>query len=436
MKDKPSHSYKYFAHKWVRSQTARRYISPYAKPGYPGLRKYRSTAMPSPPGKVVLNTSPPSTNNPRTRQYLSSLNPPPHSYISPSNEPSIPSLPSRTRTKRTKRTRKNNPSQPNKSTNLPPPNLPPPSPPPSPPQPPQDPRYSFSHILNSPIPAMHRHRNQTRYLQCLPEKVRLLIWNYARSRTISISITDDLLCSCSPSPVTFRINQESRSATINKYSVHPQFYILGTQYKKKDERIYYPFFDPSVDSVVLDNVFMGSNTATSSTIFGFYGPVAREVMYRTTEAPGCRHLDILQSLHVPARAWDWKLIRRAPRTDIRFRSLKEIVLEGGAMGLRTQKDVKRCREFIRGCFERSVEEIVEEEEADDTDGMEGIEFASHGTVRDARTANIEIKVPEVRVIMPDGLDHEWMFEEDKLGMESIEERIWVMNFVGKVKAGR
>ncbi|CCD56797.1 hypothetical protein BofuT4_P140590.1 [Botrytis cinerea T4] len=435
MKDKPSHSYKYFAHKWVRSQTARRYISPYTKPGYPGLRKYRSRVMVSPPEEVVSNTSPPSPSNPRTRPYLSSLNPNPHQYISPSTQLSIPTLASRSRTQRAKRTRKNNPSQPNKSTILPLPIPPPPSPPPSPPQPPQDPRYSFTYILNPPIPAIHRQDNQTRCLQCLPEKVRLLIWNYARSRTISITISDDLLCSRSPSPITFRINHESRSATIHHYSAHPHFYILGTQHKRNGERISYPFFDSSVDSVVLNNVFMGSNTATSSTIFGFYGPVAREVVYRTREAPDCRHLDILQSLHIPARTWDWKVVRRAPRTGIRFRNLTEIVLEGGVMGLRTQKDVERCKEFIKGCFERNVE-IVEEDEADDTDGMEGIEFASRGTVRDARNVNMDIKVPEVRVIMLNGLDHEWMFEENKLGMESIEERTWVMNFIGKVKAGR
>ncbi|TGO47426.1 hypothetical protein BCON_0278g00030 [Botryotinia convoluta] len=431
MKDKPPPSYKYFAHKWVRSQTTRGYVSPYATPPYPALRRYRSMVEPSPP--VVSSTSPPLPDNPRTRSYLSSLNPNPHQYVSPYSQPTMSPPPSRSQ--RTKRTRKNGPSKSNKPSVLPPPISPTSPPPPSPPQQPQDPRYSFTYILNSPTPPIHihRHNNPTHSLKCLPEKVRHLIWSYARSRTISITISDDLIYSRSPSPITFRINRESRSATINHYSVHPQFFILDTQNKNKNERIHYPFFDPSVDSMVLNDVFMGCDSALSSnSIFGFYDSDTREVMHRKREVLDYAHFNVLQSLHIPARAWDWNRIRRVPRAEIRFRNLTEIVLEGGAMGLRTRKDVKMCEEFIRGCFERTVEEIAEEEEIDDTDGME---LASHGTLRIARIANMEIKVPEVRVIMPNGLDHEWMFE-DQLGMESMEERTWVMNFISKVKAGR
>ncbi|TGO38259.1 hypothetical protein BHYA_0078g00110 [Botrytis hyacinthi] len=426
MKDKPAHSYKYFAHKWVRSQTTRGYISPYATPD-PALRRYKSTAEPSPP--VVPSTSPPLPNNPRTRSYLSSLIPNPHQYGSPYNQTTM-ALPSRTQ--RAKRTRKNGPSKSDKPVVLPPPIPPPPSAP-SPSQQPQDLRYSLTYILNSPTPTPHNHNTPTRSLQSLPDKVRHLIWSYARSRTICITISDGLIRSRSPSPITLRINRESRSATINHYSVHPHFYILGTQHENKNERIHYPFFDPSVDSVVLNGVSMDYTSALSSAIFGFYESGTREVAYRKREVLDYAHMDVLHSLHIPARAWDWNRIRQAPRAEIRFRNLSEIVFEGGAMGLRTKKDMKKCNDFIRGCFERSAQEIVEEEEIDN---MDGVELASHGMARDAETANMEIKVPKVRVIMPNGLDHEWMFEEHQLGMESMEERAWVMNFISKVKASR
>ncbi|TGO57603.1 hypothetical protein BOTNAR_0198g00100 [Botryotinia narcissicola] len=138
MKDKPAPSYKYFAHKWVRSQTTRGYISPYATPAYPGLRRYKYTAEPSPP--VVPSTSPPLPNNPRTRSYLSSLIPNPHQYGSPYNSSTM-APPSRTQ--RAKRTRKNGPSKSNRPIVLAPPNPPPPSAP-SAPQQPQDPRNSLT----------------------------------------------------------------------------------------------------------------------------------------------------------------------------------------------------------------------------------------------------------------------------------------------------
>ncbi|KAF7925472.1 uncharacterized protein EAE97_010553 [Botrytis byssoidea] len=417
MKDKPAPSYKYFAHKWVRSQTTRGYISPYATPAYPGLRRYKSTAEPSPP--VVPSTSPPLPNNPRTRSYLSSLIPNPHQYGSPYNSSTM-APPSRTQ--RAKRPRKNGPSKSNKPVVLAPPIPSPPSAT-SASQQPQDPRYSLTYILNSPTLAPHNHITPARSLQSLPEKIRHLIWSYARSRTICITISNDLIYSRSPSPITLRINRESRSATIHHYSAHPRFYILGTQHENK-ERIHYPFFDPSVDSVVLNGISMDHTSALSSAIFGFYESGRKEVAYRKREVFDCAHMDILHSLHIPARVWDWNRIQRAPRAEIRFRHLSEIVLEGGAMGLRTEKDVKKCKALIRECFEKNVEEI---------DDMDGVEFESHGL---ARTANVEIKDPEVRVIMPNGLDHEWMFEEDELGMESMEERAWVMNFISKVKASR
>ncbi|TGO83588.1 hypothetical protein BPOR_0623g00040 [Botrytis porri] len=331
------------------------------------------------------------------------------------------STPSRNRG--TKRARKNGAGKGNKVAVVPAP-ITQPSPQPQPPQPSQDPRYSLTYILNTPTPPIHP-STRTHTLPALPSKIRHLIWTYARSRTILITISNGRIFSRSPSPITFRINQESRSATLHHYSVHPHFYIPGTPYQNQNEseKIHYPFFDPSVDSVVLNQISTDHHPTLpfTSTIFEFYDSNTQQTIFGKRKSVDYTHFDILHSLHIPSRAWDWKRIYRAPRMDIRFRNLTEIVLEGGAMGLKTRRDVKKCKEFIRGCFERSVEEIDGEEEIDDdAERMD----ASSGIVGNARTAEMENRVPEVRVIMPNGLDHEWMFEEDKLGMESIEERTW------------
>ncbi|KAI9640429.1 hypothetical protein NHQ30_011174 [Ciborinia camelliae] len=249
--------------------------------------------------------------------------------------------------------------------------------------------------------------------------VRCRIWNYARARTIGIIISHGVIFSRSPSPITFRINRESRHESQKRYKIHPMFYIWGTQY---DERIPYPFYDPDVDSVVLINAFMGCNPSMSTAAFGFYG---------ATSGISPSPFDIIQSLHIPAHAWEWGLIRRAPRADIRFVNLTEIVFQGGQEGLIKRKDIERCKEVVRGCFEKGAEDI-----ADEQNGQSAASLVTSGLAINAKAGIREIKVPEVRICMPNGLGYEWMFEEEKLGMESLEERRWVMNFIKKVKADR
>ncbi|KAF7877209.1 hypothetical protein EAF04_000894 [Stromatinia cepivora] len=285
----------------------------------------------------------------------------------------------------------------------------------------QDPRFSFTYILNTPTPTLTstpHHPKPT--LQHLPQEIRRTIWNCARSRTIGIIISSDLISSRSPSPVTFRINRESRNSTKIHYKIHPRFYILGTEFY---EKIHYPFFDPEVDSVVLVDAFVGGNAAMS-TVFGGYGADAGSGRRSGTFRDGYREmgledpLDVVQRLHIPAHALDWRVIGRTLRANMRFKNLREIVLRGGERGLITTDDIERS-----------------EEENDDVET--GRLESTHPVKETAeRLADRERKVPEIKVFMPKGLDYEWMFEEEKLGMESIEERKWVMNFIRKVKADR
>ncbi|KAJ8059056.1 hypothetical protein OCU04_012033 [Sclerotinia nivalis] len=371
MKDKSS--YKYFAHRWVRSQTTRGYISPYEVPANPSPCKHNSFFTKHPPRKSIT---------PYNKPILPT--PAPQAQAQPTTHPRI-----------------------------------------------QDPRFSFTYILNTTTPTPHHHQKPT--LQHLPQEIRRTIWNYARSRTIGIIISLDLISSRSPSPVTFRINRESRNSTKIHYKIHPRFYILGTEYS---EKIHYPFFDPEVDSVVVVDALVGGNAAMS-TSFGVYGAGAGADSgvrsgafrdgYREMDLDFEDPLDVVQSLHVPAHAWDWGVISRTLRGNLRFRNLREIVLQGGGMGLITTEDIERCKEVLRACFERSVEEENNNVETGRT---------HPGEVRAEYLANREIKVPEIKVFVPKCLDYEWMFEEEKLGMESIEEREWVMNFIRKVKADR
>ncbi|ESZ89569.1 hypothetical protein SBOR_10044 [Sclerotinia borealis F-4128] len=349
MKDKSSH--KFFAHKWVRSQTTRGYVSPY---------------------KTPINTPPPQATHNRISLSKPPTNPP---SLQPTNHQLT-----------------------------------------------RDPRLSLNYILHPTTP----HCFNKGCIPCLPVEVRHMIWGYARSRTISIVIHDDLICSRSPSPITLRIDRESRSETKKTYKSHKKFYILGTEH---DERTPYPFFDPKVDSVVLMDSFMGCNPATSSTVFGFYGPMS--VTSLRTELDVSGHMDVIQSLHIPAHAWVWNIICRSPRAGIWFKNLTEIVFQGGEAGLRNEDDIEKCKEVVRGCFERISGEIDDEDDDDDQTRIVDPDSPSQ-----AEVVSKKIKVPEVRVCMPKGLGFELMFEEEKLGMESVEERKWVMSFINKVKHDR
>ncbi|CAD6446080.1 394607aa-394b-4b51-8c20-239a2937cbe6 [Sclerotinia trifoliorum] len=379
MEDKSS--YKYFAHRWVRSQTTRAYISPYKAFANPTPRKHKSSSA-KPPRKYIF---------PYNKSIVHIPTPAPQAQAQQTTNPSI-----------------------------------------------QDPRFSFTYILNTstPVPNPVHHQNTT--FQNLPQEIRRRIWNYARSRTIGITISSDHISSRSPSPVTFRINRESRDTTKIHYKVHPSFYILGTEYSTK---ICYPFFDPGVDSVVVVGELMGGSAAMG-TIFGVFGVGAGAGADFWGRSAGFRNgyremdldfqdpLDVVQSLHIPAHAWNWGDIGRTLRKNMRFTNLREIVLQGGEMGLITKEDIGRCKGFIGACFERSVEEMAEEVNSNTKTSQ------THSEVRVEYLASREIKVPKIKIFMPKILDYGWMFEEEKLGMESIEERKWVMNFIRKVKADR
>lgn len=201
---------------------------------------------------------------------------------------------------------------------------------------------------------------------------------------------------------------------------------MGTEY---NEQVPYPFFDPKVDSVVLMDSFMGCNPPMSTTALGLYG--TDSVIGRSRDSVDLDKLDhfkIIQSLHIPAHAWDWELIRRAPRAGIRFTNLTEIVLQGGEVGLMYPWEIERGKTRVRACFGRAREEMNDGENEDDSGGL-----VDDYQRRLFKLTNRLMQVPEVLICMPKGLGYELMFEEEKLGMESVEERNWVTNFIAKVK---
>ncbi|KAA8570147.1 hypothetical protein EYC84_002477 [Monilinia fructicola] len=227
------------------------------------------------------------------------------------------------------------------------------------------------------------------FLQRLSKKLRCKIWDYSHPRTIEIDIYNGLVCSRSPSPITFRINKESRYEFIKLYTLHENFYISGTEYAGNTP---YPLFNAAVDSVLVKDSFMGYNPATSRVPLGFYA--------------------------VPSVPRDWSAISQSPQAYICFRNLTEVVFQGGSEGLVTQRNVTKCKQVVRACFETSL-----------------------STVGNVRTRKVKatgdaMKIPEIRVIMPNGLGYERAFNADQLGMESMEERTWVLNFIQKVDDSR
>ncbi|KAB8298938.1 hypothetical protein EYC80_001090 [Monilinia laxa] len=156
------------------------------------------------------------------------------------------------------------------------------------------------------------------FFQCLSQKLRASIWNLARARTIEIVVHNGLVCCRSPSPITFRINKESRYEFFGLSTLHANFYISGTEYTEKAP---YPFFDAAVDSVVVKGSLPGYDPATSRVPLGFYGVPLVVHNYS--------YLDIFQSLHVAAQPRNWSAISQSPHAYICFANLAEIVFQGG-----------------------------------------------------------------------------------------------------------
>lgn len=292
----------------------------------------------------------------------------------------------------------------------------------------RDGRFTFNFLLN-PMPSPHnerprfKNRGPSRKAQFhdFSDEVRGMIWDYARGRTITIIIKDNRIFSRSPSPITFRINKESRGQCLDLYRAYFGFYI-SSEDDNENSKIPYPYFDPEVDSVVLMNQTMGSNTGETIYPFDLYG----------AEANTRKHLNIIHSLYIPSQAWDWDIMTRGPRDLIRFGNLTEIVFQGGDVGLVTPGDMEKCKNFVRGCFEKTAE-VVSQEENDEA--AAGLMSLAHGGTVVGGKRNLDIKVPVVRIIMKKGLDYEWKFARANLGVQMGEDQSW-MSFIKKVKDDR
>lgn len=191
--------------------------------------------------------------------------------------------------------------------------------------------------------------------------------------------------------------------------------------------------------MVVVDALMGGNAAMNKIVGVIEADAGSSGSRSSIFRDGCREmdwdfgdpLDVVQSLHIPAHAWNWGDIGRTLRENMRFRNLREIVLQGREIGLITKEDIGRCKEVLNACFENCVEEIAEDENSN-----AGTRRTHPGEVEAKPLPRRRIKVPEIKIFMPKALGHKWMFEEERLGMESIEERKWVMNFIRKVKADR
>ncbi|PQE13525.1 hypothetical protein CJF32_00005413 [Rutstroemia sp. NJR-2017a WRK4] len=204
-----------------------------------------------------------------------------------------------------------------------------------------------------------------------PPQIRCMIWNYARSRGITIDLgpvpDGHAVTSRSPCPVTCHINRGSRAETMRHYEKFEHFFIDCKP--KYGSGHYYLFFNPAVDSVVISS---SQEEYVHQEPFPSYNRVAeleqvpcRQYFKTQRGVEGGfqipQYLQI-QSLHIPARAWSWGMVTIqvfSPHdiTNIlQLSNLKEIVFEGGQAGLKTEYDIRKCRERIERDYELVREE--------------------------------------------------------------------------------
>ncbi|PQE13513.1 hypothetical protein CJF32_00005414 [Rutstroemia sp. NJR-2017a WRK4] len=224
--------------------------------------------------------------------------------------------------------------------------------------------------------------------QTLPVEIRCTIWNYARSRCISIYIdVNGVMHTPSPSPITCHINRESRAETMKHYKTHDKL-VFNCSTACPRCLTPYQFFDPAVDSVFLMN---------SISVKRRQGPPPyrpprpiRLIEYMTDgyyllEPEQTGQFNIIQSLHVATPSWNWKTINRQADVSIpthRFTNLTEIIFEGGKEGLETEDDIKDCIKTMEPYYK---------------------------TAKDEGFVSKDIRLPRIEIAMPGQLAWDMMF---------------------------
>lgn len=197
----------------------------------------------------------------------------------------------------------------------------------------------------------------------LPAELRCMIWNLIRPRKIHAKVNygENKYCleiaTTTKTPITFRINRESRYYTMGLYD-QPQLQIPeGT----RPRALHSYYFDPNVDTVAIFDPYL----------FDCWAEDEEEFRQGTRAALDVENLDIIQSLQIGDQNvdhwddnWDEAYIdddddAAIPRCYGLFRGLKELTIFGGTSQLINQADFLQCRQTMTTYYEQLKERYPE-----------------------------------------------------------------------------
>lgn len=203
------------------------------------------------------------------------------------------------------------------------------------------------------------------FFQKLPIELRLRVWNYARARNI-LAFLDKFNClrTRTPTPVTFRINQESRRETLRHY---PRLFSLLDYTSTQSEQVpalHQHFFDKNIDTIYFSSgqdlrrlhqlgIEDFENYCDSWSDWSVPGSPEtfdniRYVEFRRRHWDECMdrawHLEYLEQVTCPRAVWAPDGVREdfVPSCFSLFRDLHELTIFGGGLGLECIHEAENC----------------------------------------------------------------------------------------------
>ena len=192
----------------------------------------------------------------------------------------------------------------------------------------------------------------------LPIELRLRIWNLARARKVIAHFGRDMcLRSKTPTPVTFRVNRESRDETRQHYE---EPYMLDIYPPIHTQRaLHRHWFDPEVDTVFIKHRGYRNFLLDH-----------RDIQNHSRSLPYGENLADIQSVEIHQRSWyishygnskegSWEAAYIKHKGGIKFREsifsaftgLKDLCIRGGEDGLLDYEDIQDCVSTLTQCYD-------------------------------------------------------------------------------------
>ncbi|KAE8442935.1 hypothetical protein EG329_002539 [Mollisiaceae sp. DMI_Dod_QoI] len=195
----------------------------------------------------------------------------------------------------------------------------------------------------------------------LPIELRLKIWDYARRRKIFVHVDEESfrLRSSVPTPITFRVNHESRVATKKYYSKPYKTNSYST--KKVHPALHQQYFDPTVDVIYLTNLDDMSRWAQAKWLYTKVRNHPSLADLLREDLSNVQLLEIGKQYWRSEQFWDednyWEkayihnVNGFAKSCFSLFRGLKQLTINGGGLSLQHQAHAESCISTLTGCYE-------------------------------------------------------------------------------------